>query len=98
MHFPLLFNFSRKLRREKRKNPGKLGGKKDPGVPKECPFKEQVLIEVEEAKQRKIKEREERRKKFKTARGETKEGGESGSDSQKENQVVTNKLVWTLKH
>ena len=34
---------NRKLRRDKRKNPGKYAkSKKDPGVPNECPFKEKV--------------------------------------------------------
>ena len=36
-------------------------------MPNECPFKEQVLLEVEEAKKRKKEEKEERRKRAKVA-------------------------------
>ena len=53
---------NRKLRREKKRNPGKYAkSKKDPGVPNECPFKEDVLKEVEIAKQQKVAEKEKRR-------------------------------------
>merc|ERR1711971_938545 len=53
---------NRKLRRDKKRNPGKYAkSKKDPGVPNECPFKEDVLKEVEIAKQQKVAEKEKRR-------------------------------------
>ena len=36
---------ARKLKKEKKKNPGKfVRSKKDPGVPNNCPFKDQVLL------------------------------------------------------
>ena len=44
---------ARKLKKEKKKNPGKfLKSKKDPGVPNNCPFKDQVLAEAQEAMRR----------------------------------------------
>jgi len=53
---------NRKVRRDKKRNPGKYAkSKKDPGVPNECPFKEDVLKEVEIAKQQKVAEKEKRR-------------------------------------
>lgn len=35
--------------------------RKDPGIPANLPFKDQVLAEVEQAKERKVVEREENR-------------------------------------
>merc|ERR1712008_593236 len=54
---------NRKVRRDKKRNPGKYAkSKKDPGVPNECPFKEDVLKEVEIAKKQKVDEK--KKKKF----------------------------------
>merc|ERR1739848_219902 len=64
---------NRKLRRDKKRNPGKYAkSKKDPGVPNECPFKEKVLQEVELAKQQKVAEKEKRREIAKNKRAEAK--------------------------
>jgi len=52
----------RKLKKEKRKNPGKFQKtKKDPGVPANCPFKEQVLSEAREIVQKRQEAKEKRR-------------------------------------
>ena len=60
---------NRKVRKEKRKNPGKYSkSKKDPGVPNMCPFKEKVLEEVEEARQKKAEEKQKRRERLKQMR------------------------------
>ena len=60
---------TRKVRKEKRKNPGKFAkSKKDPGVPNMCPFKEKVLQEVEESRQRKIEEKAKRRERLQQLR------------------------------
>lgn len=65
--------YNRKVKKEKRKNPGKFSkSKKDPGVPNACPFKEKVLQEVEEAKQRKVEEKVQRRERLKLLRKEAK--------------------------
>jgi nuclear GTP-binding protein len=65
--------YNRKLKKEKRKNPGKFAkSKKDPGIPNACPFKEKVLHEVEEAKQQKIEEKLKRRERLKLLRKEAK--------------------------
>ena len=64
---------NRKLRRDKKRNPGKYAkSKKDPGVPSECPFKEKVLQEVELAKQQKAADKERRRELAKKKRAEAK--------------------------
>merc|ERR1711935_365143 len=64
---------NRKLRRDKKRNPGKYAkSKKDPGVPSECPFKEKVLQEVEVAKQQKVADKEKRREFAKKKRAESK--------------------------
>lgn len=47
--------------------------KKDPGVPNMCPFKEKVLEEAEEARQRKIDEKQKRRERLKQLRKEGKD-------------------------
>jgi len=60
----------RKLRKEQKKNPNKFRkSKKDPGIPNDCPFKEQIIAEAkevlakrEEAKQKKRIEMKEIRK------------------------------------
>jgi len=65
--------YNRKLKKEKKKNPGKFSkSKKDPGVPNMCPFKEKVLQEVEEAKQKKVEEKQKRRERLKLLRKEAK--------------------------
>lgn len=52
----------RKLKKEKKKNPGKFRkSTKDPGVPGNCPFKEQVLSEAREIVQKRQEEKEKRR-------------------------------------
>ncbi len=64
---------NRKVRKDKRKNPGKYAkSKKDPGVPNECPFKEKVLQEVEQAKHQKQAEKDKRREDAKKRRAEAK--------------------------
>ena len=64
---------NRKIRRDKKKNPGKYAkSKKDPGVPNECPFKEQVLKECEQARQLKQEEKEKRREEAKKRRADAK--------------------------
>ena len=63
-----------KLRKEKRKNPQKFKkSKKDPGVPNSCPFKEEVLREVEAGRKRKQEMKEKRRDEIKQRREEAKE-------------------------
>jgi len=60
---------ARKLKKEKKKNPGKFKKtRKDPGVPSECPFKDQVLAEAQEAIERRNEESEKRRKEMKEMR------------------------------
>lgn len=64
---------NRKLRRDKKKNPGKYAkSKKDPGVPNDCPFKEKVLQECEQARKQKLQEKEKRREQAKLKRAEAK--------------------------
>jgi len=60
---------ARKLKREKKKNPGKfVRSKKDPGVPNNCPFKETVLAEAQEAVEKRTAEKEKRRQELKEMR------------------------------
>jgi len=60
---------ARKLKKEKKKNPGKFKKwKKDPGVPNECPFKDQVLAEAEAALAKRQEEKEKRRLQLKELR------------------------------
>ena len=50
---------AKKLKKEMKKNPGKFKkSKKDPGVPAECPFKDKILQEAQDAVDRKNEERE----------------------------------------
>eukprot|EP00092_Neocalanus_flemingeri_P008983 GFUD01009664.1.p1 GENE.GFUD01009664.1~~GFUD01009664.1.p1 ORF type:complete len:579 (+),score=196.34 GFUD01009664.1:109-1845(+) len=78
---------ARKLKREKKKNPGKFKKThKDPGVPSECPFKDQVLAEAQEAIEKRNVDMEKKRvemkeirkagksRKFAELRGQTLEG------------------------
>ena len=66
---------ARKLKREKKKNPLKFKkSKKDPGVPAECPFKDKVLAEAQEALEKRNEEREIRRKELKERRKAGKAG------------------------
>jgi len=60
---------AKKIKREKKKNPGKfLKGKKDPGVPNNCPFKDQVLAEAQEAIEKRNADKEKRRLELKEMR------------------------------
>jgi len=60
---------ARKLKREKKKNPGKFQkSKKDQGVPNECPFKDKVLAEAQEAMEKRNEDLEKRRKEMKEMR------------------------------
>ena len=60
---------ARKLKREKKKNPGKFQkSKKDQGVPNECPFKDKVLAEAQEAMEKRNEDLEKRRKELKEMR------------------------------
>jgi len=53
---------ARKLKKEKKKNPGKFKKtRKDPGVPAECPFKDKVLAEAQEAIEKRNEDLEKRR-------------------------------------
>ena len=66
---------ARKLKKEKKKNPLKFKkSKKDPGVPAECPFKDKVLAEAQEALEKRNEERETRRKELKERRKAGKAG------------------------
>ena len=59
------------MKRDKKRNPGKYAkSKKDPGVPNECPFKETVLKEADQARQQKAAEKEKRREAAKQRRAE----------------------------
>jgi len=60
---------ARKLKKEKKKNPGKfVRSKKDPGVPNNCPFKDQVLAEAQQAIEQRNAEKEKRRLELKEMR------------------------------
>merc|ERR1712130_525192 len=60
---------ARKLKKEKRKNPGKFKkSKKDLGVPNECPFKDKVLAEAQAAIEKRNEDLEKRRKELKDMR------------------------------
>lgn len=67
---------NRKVRKEKRKNPGKFQKKAraNISVPNDCPFKEAILKEVEDAKKR--KEAEKAAKRAKIAEASTKTAGQ----------------------
>jgi len=66
---------ARKLKKEKKKNPLKFKkSKKDPGVPSECPFKDTILAEAQEAVEKKNEEREKRRQEAKERRKAGKAG------------------------
>eukprot|EP00730_Choanoeca_flexa_P019481 TRINITY_DN9517_c0_g1_i1.p1 TRINITY_DN9517_c0_g1~~TRINITY_DN9517_c0_g1_i1.p1 ORF type:complete len:574 (+),score=165.09 TRINITY_DN9517_c0_g1_i1:33-1724(+) len=52
----------RKAKRDERRNGGKQKLKKDPGVPRLHPFREEILRDIEESKQRVEQQKEERRK------------------------------------
>ncbi len=84
---------NRKVRKEKRKNPGKAGKKKDPGVPAECPFKEDVLREVDDMRRQKEREKENRRQRAK----EMKQNGGNAAEADtngNEDVVVPTSVPW----
>ncbi|KAG2173906.1 hypothetical protein INT44_000019 [Umbelopsis vinacea] len=54
---------NRKLKRDAKKNPHHSNkSKKDPGIPNSWPFKEQLLNEIEERKQKMLQEKEDKKK------------------------------------
>jgi len=60
---------ARKLKKEKKKNPSKFKLKrKDPGIPADCPFKEQVLAEAEAVVAKNVEIKEKRRLELKEIR------------------------------
>lgn len=60
---------AKKLKKEKKKNPGKFKKtRKDPGVPSECPFKDQVLAEAQQAIEMRTESLEKRRVELKETR------------------------------
>lgn len=60
---------ARKLKREKKKNPGKFTkSNKDPGVPANCPFKDTVLAEAQAAVEKRNEDKEKRRLEMKELR------------------------------
>jgi len=66
---------AKKLKKEKKKNPMKFKkSKKDPGVPADCPFKDKILEEAQQAVDRKNEEREKRRLELKEKRKAGKAG------------------------
>lgn len=66
---------AKKLKREKKKNPMKFKkSKKDPGVPADCPFKDKILEEAQQAVEKKNEEREKRRLEMKEKRKAGKAG------------------------
>jgi len=76
---------NRKVRADKRKNPGKYSKrKKDPGVPSDCPFREEVLREVEEMRKRKEDEKEQRRQRMKALKEADKNGTVVPADTKSE--------------
>jgi len=64
----------RKLKKEKKKNPNKFhSSKKDPGIPANCPFKDQVLAEAQEAVAKRQEAQEKRRIELKELRKQSKQ-------------------------
>jgi len=60
---------ARKLKKEKKKNPGKFKKtNKDIGVPANCPFKDKVLAEAQDAVEKRNQEKEKRRLEMKELR------------------------------
>jgi len=92
---------NRKKNKEARKNPNAIRKKKDPGIPKSLPFRDQIIKEIEEAKEkereRKIMIREEFRKREKqtheraimAARGFNNQPTEEGEESDNEDQEMS---------
>ncbi|XP_040563824.1 guanine nucleotide-binding protein-like 3 homolog [Lepeophtheirus salmonis] len=61
--------YERKVRRDKKAHPEKYRkSKKDPGVPKSCPFKEEILLEAIAGKQAKENEKLKRREEIQAQR------------------------------
>ena len=76
---------ARKLKKEKKKNPMKFKkSKKDPGVPADCPFKDKILAEAQEALEKRNEEREMRRKELK----ERRKAGKAGKLSEMRGQTL----------
>jgi nuclear GTP-binding protein len=87
------------VRKDKRDNPGKYRKKKDPGVPSECPFKEEVLREVEEMRKKKDEEKETRRKRIKEmregkGRGQENENKDDAQEEQYEDEPFISVVPW----
>ncbi|KAG2179065.1 hypothetical protein INT43_001915 [Umbelopsis isabellina] len=77
----------RKLKKEAKKNPKHgiliflLGSKKDPGIPNNWPFKEQLLNEIEERKQKMEQEKEDQKQQKREKKLRAKEAGKASSSS-----------------
>ena len=64
-----------KSKRQSKKNPGKFKKtRKDPGVPAECPFKDQVLAEAQQAIEQRNESLEKRRLELKKCARQTRPG------------------------
>jgi len=64
----------KKLKKEKKKNPGKFTkSKKDPGVPGNCPFKDQIIAEAKEMVAKREEAKEKRRIELKELRKQSKQ-------------------------
>jgi len=64
----------RKLKKEKKKNPGKfMKSKKDPGIPGDCPFKDQIIAEAKEMVAKREEAKEKRRLELKELRKQSKQ-------------------------
>ncbi|KAJ2959330.1 hypothetical protein NQZ79_g5249 [Umbelopsis isabellina] len=71
----------RKLKKEAKKNPKHGRSKKDPGIPNNWPFKEQLLNEIEERKQKMEQEKEEQKQQKREKKLRAKEAAKATSSS-----------------
>lgn len=77
---------NRKAKRDERRNGGKTKIKKDPGVPRLHPFREEIMREIEESKQRVEQAKLERREQL---RNQAKYKAKGGVSSLAELQVAS---------